>query len=120
MVMSFSSCKKDDAGSNNDSNLLVGKWEASGDYIQENGNWVLENSYNPGACIWTFNDTYLVVADPTDAMNGQKVNYSYDSSKKILTLSGWARTVYKLTSTDFEIDCSVAGDILKTTFKKVQ
>lgn len=113
----FSSCSKDDEGGNDGS--LVGKWEAVEEFIQENGTWVSEYKYEAGECIWTFDKTHLFVQDENDLMNGQKVVYSYNSSKKELTLMGMVRNVLKLTSTNLEIETSSAGDKMKIVFKKI-
>jgi hypothetical protein len=122
MSAGFSSCSKDDdddEGNSNDSSL-VGKWEGVEDFEWENGKWESSYEYKAGECIWTFDQTHLFVQDPNDAFNGQKVTYSYNSSKKELTLVGWVRPVLKLTSTELEIDNSIGGMKAKTSFKKIQ
>lgn len=114
----FSSCSKDDEGGNDGS--LVGKWEAVEDFEWENGKWESNHKYKAGECIWTFDKTHLFVQDENDLLNGQKVIYSYNSSKKELTLMGMVINVLKLTSTELEIDNSSHGIKAKIKYKKMQ
>ena len=124
VCVGFTSCSKDDNVGG--SNLLIGSWGAVADYNQINGNWVLDKTYSAGECIWTFDETYVLVNNKSDLLNGQKVPYSYDSNKKILTFTymgmGW--NVYKLTQTDFEVEgLTILGNshiTTKTVFKRIQ
>ena len=122
MCVGFSSCSKDDDGGGND-NSLVGKWEAIEDFILINGSWESDYKYTAGECIWTIDNTHIVSQDKNDLMSGQKIPYSYNSSKKELTYLGMTFNVLKLTSTEFELEGVLIADKtykMKNTFKKIQ
>jgi hypothetical protein len=131
LCVSLSSCSKDDDDGNNDNSLLIGKWEAVSDYIQQNNSWVLDYTYKAGECIWTFDETHVLIQDEKDLMNGQKSVYSYNASKKELAVMGMVSPVLKLTETEFELESSytevelgsestVTTTKLKIVFKKIQ
>jgi len=128
MCVGFTSCSKDDEGGNGNK-LLIGSWQAVADYIQTNGNWVLDYTYSAGECIWTFDGTNVLINDKSDMLNGQKVTYTYNSSKKTLSAFGmdvW--TVVTLTDSALELQGEentytangYVHNVKKISFKKVQ
>jgi hypothetical protein len=104
----FSSCSKDDDESGNDNHFLVGKWEAINSDIQkDDGSWKLSYTYEPGECIWVFDEAHLLIQDESDLMNGQKVPYSYNASKKELRVEGFFSNVLKLTQSELELESRI-------------
>jgi hypothetical protein len=134
LCIGFASCSKDDDNEDggNDNHLLAGKWEAVEEYTQEaDGSWELLSTYEPGQCIWVFDETHLVVHDENDLMNGQKTPFSYNASKQELTVIGMVTAsthVFKLTQNELELE-SILIEIdddnipvtkkMKIVFKKI-
>lgn len=114
----FTGCSKDDDGSG--SGELVGKWEAVAEHELQSGQWQLEYEYESGETVWEFTSGgKLSVYE--EGVKEYTVTYSYDASKKQLTMMGIVCEVEKLTSTELVIiakSIDVDPTTYKTTYRK--
>ena len=107
-ALSLTSCKSDDEPSNggSSSSELVGTWyvdQTTTEYytnIPEATDYYNRTEVEDGdGAYWEFTPTKVTVHDPNDLANNKPISYSYNSSKKELSISGLTYTVKKLTST---------------------
>lgn len=105
-VYSFAlvSCSDDDDDNSGTtgSSELVGTWDMQTITYYYTGE--SPEVENPVDAYWVFTGDKLTVHDQTDLMNGQSVNYIYDSSSKELSIVGYPLyTVTELTNSTLVI-----------------
>lgn len=108
MSLSLNSCKNDDdepSDNGSASSELVGTWyvdQTTTEYytsIPEAQDYYNRTEVEDGdGAYWVFTSSKVTVHDPNDLANNKPVSYSFNSSKKELSISGLTYTVKKLTS----------------------
>ena len=73
---------------------LYGRWEAVTDYVERNGEWVIEKTYSDFECIWKFDSFYLTITEPNNANSGREQSYMYIKNK--IKLGGGNLTEYRV------------------------
>lgn len=121
-VMTFTGCSKDNNNDdNNSSESIIGKWERVSDHHLINGNWVLDNTSNPNEYALEFTSDGKV-NQYNYGVKTITATYSYNTSKKELSIMGLIGQVEKLTSTEL-VTVTKSIDVnpitVKTTYKKV-
>ena len=107
------SCSKDNS---DDKNALVGKWEAINGHEFVDNNWVLSDTYDPNELVLEFTKNEVTQYD--GGVKTISVTYSYNASKKEITILGIVSEV-ELTSTQLVIIAKDGEEIYKTTYKKI-
>ena len=106
-VVSLTSCKSDDEPSDGGSasSELVGTWyvdQTTTEYyttVPEATDYYNHTEVEDGdGAYWEFTSSKVTVHDPNDLANNKPVSYSYNSSKKELSISCLTYRVKKLTS----------------------
>ena len=111
-ALSFTACggSDDDEKDSGGSSELVGTWD-----IVSNIHYYLDVSSEDRArdgAYWVFTATKIEVHDSKDLMNGNSVDYTYDSRTKELKVVGWpVYVVLELTSTTLTMKSVVSQNV---------